>query len=180
MTLEFSNELPVIPAGSFALRPLRKADEGMVGFYAADRRVAHMTANIPHPLPPGAAAAFIARVTAKGHTEHVWAMDASASGGEELMGLITLDCLDARQAETHYWVAPPFQGQEIASNAVTALMDANPLGLETVFASVFHDNPASAKVLTNAGFQYLGDAESFCVSRDAALSTWTYSRALIG
>lgn len=180
MTHDFKNELPVIDAGGFALRPLRKSDEGMVGFYASDRRVARMTANIPHPLPPGAAAAFIARVTAKGHTEHVWAMDATASGGEELMGVITLDCLDTRQAEIHYWVAPPFQGQEVASKAVTALVGANPLGLETAFASVFQDNPASAKVLTNAGFQYLGDAESFCVSRDATLSTWTYSRALTG
>ena len=29
-----------------------------------------------------------------------------------------------------------------------------------------------------AGFVYLGDAETYCVARDAAVPTWTYSRKL--
>jgi len=41
---------------------------------------------------------------------------------------------------------------------------------------VFQGNAASARVLTNTGFQYLGDAEGFCVARNATLPTWTYSR----
>ena len=32
---------------------------------------------------------------------------------------------------------------------------------DTMFATVFQDNPASARVLTNAGFVYLGDAETY-------------------
>ena len=44
-----------------------------------------------------------------------------------------------------------------------------------MFASVFQDNPASARVLTHCGFKYLGDAESFCVGRDKTVPTWTYS-----
>ena len=47
-----------------------------------------------------------------------------------------------------------------------------------MFASVFQDNPASARVLTNCGFEYLGDAESFSVARGATVPTWTYSRKL--
>ncbi|MDO7157367.1 hypothetical protein Q5N84_19030, partial [Acinetobacter baumannii] len=45
----------------FELRPLKKSDAGLMTMYSADRRVAEMTTSIPHPLPPGAAEAFISR-----------------------------------------------------------------------------------------------------------------------
>ena len=57
-------------------------------------------------------------------------------------------------------------------------MAANPLKNATMFAAVFQDNPASARVLIHCGFEYLGDAETFAVSRDANVPTWTYSRKL--
>jgi RimJ/RimL family protein N-acetyltransferase len=47
-----------------------------------------------------------------------------------------------------------------------------------MFASVFRDNPASAKVLTNAGFRYLGNAETYCLARETCVPTWTYSHKL--
>jgi len=43
---------------------------------------------------------------------------------------------------------------------------------------VFQDNPVSARVLTNSGFTYLGDAESYCVARGGMVPTWTYARTL--
>ena len=58
------------------------------------------------------------------------------------------------------------------------LVKANPLENSNLFASVFQDNPASARVLTHCGFQYLGDAESYSVARDANVPTWTYSKKL--
>ena len=45
-----------------------------------------------------------------------------------------------------------------------------------VFAESFQDNPRSARVLTNCGFDYLGDAEAFSVARNSVLPTWTYTR----
>ncbi len=51
------------------------------------------------------------------------------------------------------------------------MVAANPLEDETYFASVFQDNPGSARVLTNAGFDYLGDAEAYSVARGAKLAT---------
>jgi RimJ/RimL family protein N-acetyltransferase len=56
--------------------------------------------------------------------------------------------------------------------------DANPLQNKTIFGSVFQDNPGSARVLTNAGFEYLGDAEAFSVARGAKVPTWTYLKRL--
>ena len=59
-----------------------------------------------------------------------------------------------------------------------ALVNANPFGNETLFAEVFQDNPASARVLTNAGFTYIGEAEAHSVARGANVPTWTYIRRM--
>ena len=178
MKLDTIINQPVIETERFDLRPLRKSDMGLIEHYASDERVARMTTSIPHPLPPAATEAFVARAMADDRDEDVWAMDGTKDGGPELMGLISLQKMDRDQAEVGYWVAPIFWNTGLASMAVEALVVANPLGSTNMFASVFQDNPASARVLTHCGFQYLGDAESFSVARDAAVPTWTYSRKL--
>lgn len=169
---------PVIETQRFDLRPLRRSDKGLIEMCGGDERVARMTTSIPHPLPPGAAEALVARAMSDTRDEDFWAMDGTKSGGAELMGLISLQRLDRNQSEIGYWVAPIYWNTGLASDAVKALVDANPLGNDTMFASVFQDNPASARVLIHCGFAYLGDAESFSVARDATVPTWTYSRKL--
>jgi len=110
-------------------------------------------------------------------------MDGSATGLAEVLGVISLKRMDeakfARgQSEIGYWVAPAFWNTGFASAAVRALIGANPQHNRTIFAEVFQDNPGSARVLTNAGFQYLGDAETFSVARGGRVPTWTYLRKL--
>ncbi len=169
---------PIIETERFDLRPLRKSDAGLITLYWSDRRVALMTTSIPHPLPPGTADAFVERATREPRNDDVWAIDGTKTGGSELMGLISLERMDRSQSEVGYWVAPAFWNTGLASEAVQALVEANPLKNKAMFASVFQDNEASARVLTHCGFHYLGDAESFCVARDATVLTWTYSRNL--
>jgi RimJ/RimL family protein N-acetyltransferase len=60
---------------------------------------------------------------------------------------------------------------------VAALVQANPQKSRTIFAEVFQDNPGSARVLTNCGFAYIGDAESFSTAR---VPTWTCVKKLDG
>ncbi len=169
---------PTIAATRFVLRPLRKSDKGLIELYAADPRVARGTRSIPHPLPPGTAAALIERALSGERTEDVWAMDGSDEGHAEVLGLISLERLDRNQDEIFYWVAPAFWNTGFASEAVAALVAANPHQSAQIFAEVFQDNPGSARVLTNCGFDYLGDAEAFSVARGATVPTWTYSLKL--
>jgi RimJ/RimL family protein N-acetyltransferase len=178
MNIQPASNQPVITTERFDLRPLRRSDQGLIEMYAGDPRVALNTSSIPHPLPPGVIEAFINRALAEPRDEDVWALDGTRTNSSEVMGLISLERLDRNQSEIGYWVAPAFWNTGVASEAVQALVAANPLDNETMFASVYHDNPASAKVLTNAGFVYLGDAETYCLARDAAVPTWTYSRKL--
>lgn len=174
-TMEFP---PVISTERFDLRPLRQSDSGLYTHYAGDKRLARMTPAIPHPLPPGAAEAWVNRALAAERTEEIWAIDGTRTGGSELAGVISLERMDEKQAEVSYWVAPPFWNTGLASEAVQALVAANPLGNATLFASVFQDNAASARVLVNCGFEYIGDAEAFCIARNAKVPTWTYLKTL--
>ena len=167
-----------IAAGRFVLRPLRVSDAGLVALYASDARVAEATRSIPHPLPPGAVEAFIARAMSGETRGTIWAMDGAATGLSELLGVISLKPMDRGQSEVGFWVAPQMWNTGIASEAVSALVAANPLDDRTLFAEVFQDNPGSAKVLTNCGFEYLGDAETFSVARGPRVPTWTYIRKL--
>lgn len=165
---------PVIETERLMLRPLQRSDAGLLNIYAADERVARMTRTIPHPLPPGASEALIQRAAQDDRDEDIWVMDGSPTGRAELMGLIGLERMDREQSEVGYWVAPAFWNTGLASEAVAALVESNPQDSKTMFASVFQDNPASARVLTNTGFEYLGDAEAFSVARGATVPTWTY------
>jgi RimJ/RimL family protein N-acetyltransferase len=180
MTLDMitAPEKGQIAAGRFVLRPVRRSDAGLFAMYAGDKRVAVATHSIPHPLPPGAAEAFVSRAMAGPVDEDIWVMDGSATGLAEVLGVISLKKMDRNQSEVGYWVAPAFWNLGIASEAVQALIAANPQNNSTIFAEVFQDNPGSARVLTHAGFQYLGDAETFSVARNARVPTWTYTRKL--
>ncbi|MEP2782073.1 MAG: GNAT family protein [Pseudoruegeria sp.] len=178
MKLEQIINQPVIETDRFTLRPVRRSDAGLLNMYAGDIRVAQATSSIPHPLPPGAVENFIARVSVEDRKEDVWIIDGSAHGNSEVKGVISLKRLGRDQSEIGYWVAPIYWNTGIASIAVPALLAENPHKSKTIFAAVFQDNPASARVLTNAGFEYIGDAESHSVARDANVATWTYLRRL--
>jgi RimJ/RimL family protein N-acetyltransferase len=160
------------------LRPIRKSDSGLIGLYAGDIRVSGPTRSIPHPLPPGAIGAFIEQAQNPARVEDVWVLDGVKSDLAEVVGVIGLKRLDRRQGELGYWLAPAFWGMGLAREAVQRLIQANPQESKTLFAEVFQDNARSARVLTDVGFSYLGDAECFCVARKTTVATWTYVRSM--
>lgn len=169
---------PVIATARLTLRPLRRQDREQLQLYTGDRRVAEGTRSIPHPLPDGTADGFIEAALKPGHEEDVWAMDGAPQGSASLMGVISLKPLDRGQSQIGYWVAPAFWNTGLASEAVRALIEANPHHSRTMFAEVFQDNPVSARILTNAGFEYIGDAEAFSEARGRSVPTWTYLRRM--
>lgn len=180
MMMEQIIDSPVLETERFTLRPVRKSDAGLFAMHAGDKRVARMTRSIPHPFPPGAAEAYLARAMKPGRSTDIWTLDGSAHGLAEFMGMVMLDRLDRAQSEVSFWVPPAFWNMGIASEALAAILAENPHGSDRMFAEAFQDNPGSARVLTNAGFEYLGDAETYSVARGATVPTWTYSRSMDG
>lgn len=171
---------PMIEADGFVLRPVRASDAGLFSLHAGDERVARMTRTIPHPFPPGAAAAYIDSAGRKDRSFNIWSIDGTPAERPEFMGMLMLDRLDRAQSEVSFWIAPAFWNAGLATEAVRAVLAANPHGADRLFAEVFQDNAGSARVLTNCGFDYLGDAEQFSVARGATVPTWTYSRKMDG
>lgn len=169
---------PILTSPRMVLRPLQQSDAGLLALYTGDKRVAEGTRSIPHPLPPGATEQFIARVTALKREEDVWVLDGSMADASSVLGLLSLKPLDRQQSQIGFWVAPAFWNAGFASEAVRCVIDMNPHKARTLFAEVFQDNPASAHVLTNAGFDYLGDAEAYSVARRTNVPTWTYIRRM--
>jgi RimJ/RimL family protein N-acetyltransferase len=166
-----------IVTGRLRLRRLRRRDAGLIALYAADPRVARATAVIPHPYPPGAAEAFVERALSPGARELVWALDTGEDGGNGLIGLISLKPLGEGEAEIGYWVAPAFWNTGYASEAVEGVVEQEARGAgRTLVAEVFQDNPASARVLVHAGFEYEGDGETFSLARGAMMPTFRYRR----
>ncbi|SHI45956.1 Protein N-acetyltransferase, RimJ/RimL family [Palleronia salina] len=161
------------------LRPVEIGDTGLLELHRADLRVARATQTIPHPLPPGATEALVRQAQHPDRTEDVWIIDASPMGQSHVSGVVRLKRLDRAQSNLFYWVAPPAWGAHIASEAIAAILEGNPHQATALFAEVFQDNPASARVLTNAGFEWLGDAETYSVARGAMVPTWTYSRRMV-
>ncbi len=173
-----SADQPILTTPRLVLRPLQRTDQALLELYAGDARIAEGTRSIPHPLPPNAAEHFIQRVTVPERTEDVWALDGSGFGASALVGVLSLKPLDRQQSQIGYWVAPAFWNAGFASEAVRAVITHNPQKSRTLFAEVFQDNPASAHVLMQAGFDYLGDAEAYSVARRATVPTWTYLRRM--
>ncbi|KMW57582.1 50S ribosomal protein acetyltransferase [Candidatus Rhodobacter oscarellae] len=175
--LEQKIEQPSFEAARLNLRPLRAGDAAPLESYAGDPLVAR-NINLPHPLPPGATQAFLAQCADPGRVEDVWAIDGTRAGLPALVGAVGLERMDRQQSEIGFWIAPQFWNQGLASEAVEAMIAANPHGARTLFAWVFQDNPASGRVLSNAGFEYLGDAEHHSVAQGMTVPTWTYLRKL--
>ncbi|RVV99745.1 N-acetyltransferase [Mesobaculum littorinae] len=178
MKIDTITNQPEIESERFVLRPVRRSDAGLLKLYTSDERVARGSRSIPHPLPPGATEHFIARAQSPDRSEDVWVMDGSAAGLSEVLGVVGLERMEREQSQISYWVAPVFWNTGLASDAVRALIAANPHGARTLFAEVFQDNPVPARVLTNAGFDYIGDAEAYSVARGGRVATWTYSLKL--
>jgi RimJ/RimL family protein N-acetyltransferase len=173
-----ARSVPTLTSERLTLRPLGLQDRGLLALYVRDRRVAEGARSIPHPAPDGTALSFIERAQAPTRDRDVWAMDGSPMGSAPLVGIISLKPLCRGQSQIGYWVAPAFWNTGLASEAVRTIIAANPHENRTLFAEVFQDNPVSARILTNAGFEYIGDAEAFSVARNAAVPTWTYLRRM--
>ncbi|WOI56986.1 GNAT family N-acetyltransferase [Palleronia sp. LCG004] len=169
---------PIIRSERLIIRPVDIGDTGLLELHRGDVRIARGTQTVPHPLPPGATEAFVRRAVDPERTEDIWIIDATPCKGSPVSGMIRMKSLERGQSDIRYWVAPDAWGAHIASEAVQAMVDANPHECRTMFAEVFQDNPASARVLVNAGFQWLGDAETFSVARNGRVPTWTYTRKM--
>jgi RimJ/RimL family protein N-acetyltransferase len=136
------------------LRPPQLADAPAIAALANNRKVAEMTASIPHPYRVGNAEAWITRLADKAGP--VFGIFARKGGA--FVGACDYQMRDEAIPEIGYWIGEPFWGRGFATEAVRTMIDHafTATDLEALAASCRVTNLASRHVLEKCGFQWTG------------------------
>lgn len=82
----------------------------------------------------------------------------SDAGSDSFLGSLVFFDIKPDDAEIGYWVAPQHRGRRVSGRALTLGMEiARKLGLKRLRARTVQENPASERVLLNAGFEQVGE-----------------------
>jgi RimJ/RimL family protein N-acetyltransferase len=135
------------------LRLLKPEDAADISrLLSNDSEAVQMTASMSDPMTEAAAHDWIDRRTSP--DQHVFAILLAGTG--EFIGSIGLG--GAREMPyVGYWIGRPHWNQGYATEAVRGLIEyARWLGIPSLQADTFPNNPASARVLAKAGFSNVG------------------------
>ena len=137
------------------LRPGFPEDAPALAAGIADEAIARNLATVPWPYRVRDAEAFLA--SPRDPVLPSLLILERGQQAPQLVGSCGLGRRPSGAVEMGYWIARPFWGRGIATEACTALVDiARTLGLATLEGSHFIDNPASARVLEKLGFEPIG------------------------
>jgi RimJ/RimL family protein N-acetyltransferase len=137
----------------FKLRKWKLDDVNSLVKYANNKKIAaNLTDQFPHPYTLDNGKAFI-EMASKGNPISIFAIEINgeAVGG---IGLHPQTDIHKKNAELGYWLAEPYWGKGIVSNAVKEIVTYGfeNFDIDRIFARPFGTNIGSQKVLEKAGF----------------------------
>ena len=93
------------------------------------------------------------------------------------IGMLPQDDVARISAEVGYWLGEPFWNRGVATGALKALTEYAFTEFELVrlYATVMEWNPASARVLEKAGYQYEGLLRKSVIKDGEILDQWLYA-----
>ena len=137
------------------LRPGFPEDAPALAGALADKAIARNLANVPWPYSMRDAEAYLA--SPRDPALPSCLVFEIGMGPPQLAGACGLGRRPSGAVELGSWLARPFWGRGLATEACSALMAiARALGLERIEGSHFLDNPASGRVLEKLGFEPTG------------------------
>jgi RimJ/RimL family protein N-acetyltransferase len=149
---------PVLETGRLLLRAPRLDDAKVIARLANNRKIAEMTALIPHPYGVDDARAWIESLAEEGQG-WTFAVTAKAEGGS-LIGACGYGRRHDDEPEIGYWIGEPYWGRGYATEAVRAVIDHlfSVTDLDALSAGCRVTNLASRRVIEKCGFQWTGAA----------------------
>ena len=155
---------PTLTTDRLSLRPFVRSDGVDVQRLAGDKRIADVTANIPHPYPDGLAEEWIARHHANWDAGKSASFAITRSDDGTLLGAISIMNIADGSAEIGYWLGVDAWGAGYATEACSEIVRfaTEDMQLRQLKASVLARNPASGRVLTKAGLQHVGQIQGDC------------------
>lgn len=167
--------LPRLDCGVAVLRPWRLDDLDSLVAAANDVSVSRsLRDRFPYPYTGDDGRAWLTR--AVDESDRAWALDidGSAVGGVSLHPGVDVH---RHSAELGYWLGQRHWGRGIMTAVVRTFapraMDA--FRLHRLYATVYENNPASARVLEKAGFAREGVQKSAVVKRGELLDLHVYA-----
>lgn len=155
----FRDDVFTLETPRLFLRWPKASDAPAITELAGNRKVAEMTARIPHPYPADLATKFVigARAANAEGSQLVLAI-ARREAPNRLIGMIGAEQTPGAGAKLGYWLGQPVWGNGYMTEATQALIDAMFLytNENSLIASIRVMNVASRKVLEHCGFQYEG------------------------
>ena len=162
--------------GEYIIRDWQMEDAPSIAKYANNRKIwVNLRDAFPHPYRIQDAKSFISRVIETDPiTVFAIATKSQAIGS---IGLMLGKDVHRYTAEMGYWLAEPYWGKGIMSQAVKSLADyaIHDLKIHRIFAEPYSTNQASARVLEKAGFLYEGILRSSVFKDDKVLDQYLYS-----
>lgn len=163
---------PRLETRRLLLRAPETRDIGRIAELAADWDIVRMTGRMPHPYTRADAEQFVAAAAAQDpRRDNTFLLEAEREGVIGILGFFH----DGQPIpEVGYWIGKPFWGRGFATEALEAALDwAKRLWKKrAVIAGHFDDNPASGRVLSNAGFLYTGVVKKkLSIARDEPATT---------
>ncbi|TOD71907.1 GNAT family N-acetyltransferase [Vibrio parahaemolyticus] len=150
---------PTLTTERLVLRPFNIGDCQQVALLDGDKRIADMTANIPHPYELPMAQAWIDRhyPMYQQHQGVAYAITLRNTG--ELLGAVSLPRIEEGYGTLGYWVGVPHWGKGYAFEASKALLEFARMHFELNGITVMHlvDNLRSKSVIQKLKIPYVGD-----------------------
>lgn len=143
----------------FILRPFRRGDEAALARYINNRNIYRNTLRIPYPYRMRDAHAWVRQNAAAARARAKTEINFAIEIGGEAAGGIGLHKIEPRhKAELGYWLAEPYWGRGIMTEAVRQVVrfGFSQMRLVRICAKVFPWNRPSMRVLEKAGFKHEG------------------------
>ena len=149
------------------LRPGWSEDAPALFQAICDPRIVRNLAQAPWPYSFDHALAFLTRE--RGPRDASLLIYLRTAGAPRLAGGIGIHQLPSGEDELGYWIARPFWGQGIATEAGRALIAnaRHSLRVKRLASGHFLDNPASGRVLAKLGFKPVGTERRYSAGRGA-------------
>lgn len=135
------------------IRPWEEQDAEALARYANNRKIwLNLRDGFPHPYTLEHARAFLLRM--RGQNPPTFFAIATPEGAVGGIGVSLNQDVHRLTAELGYWLAEPYWGRGIMSEAVASFSDFafERFGLVRIYAEPYATNPASGRVLEKAGF----------------------------
>ena len=173
--------IPVLRSRRLTIRPFTLGDAPRVAELINNWNVVSMLTRVPYPYTLTHARGWIdahPQMAEEGDLPRAIEFEGELVGatGYHLMK----DETGERGWEIGYWLGQPYWGRGLASETAQLLVKHafEDWRLPRLISGHFADNPASGRVLTKAGFRYVGEEQRFSTAREEEVRCFLLEQTL--